>query len=85
MCYDIHAMTPIMIPVILYSLENARQEMTERTGHEYHIATVRKAARDGTLACIRVDERTVLVTSDAIEEYLRKHARYGQQSGLEKE
>ena len=74
-------MAPITIPVTLYSLDNARQEMEARTGHAYDIATVRKAVREDKLRSIRVDDRTVVVTSEAIEEYLRKHARFGRHKG----
>ena len=74
-------MSPITIPVTLYSLDNTRQEMTVRTGHAYDIATVRKAVREGKLKSIRVDDRTVVVTSEAIEEYLRKHAKFTRRKG----
>jgi hypothetical protein len=69
-------MVPIMIPITLYSLENARQEMETRTGHKYDIAIVRKAIRENKLRSIRVDDRTVVVTLEAIEEYLRKYSRF---------
>ena len=74
-------MAPITIPVTLYSLENVRQEMTERSKHSYDIATVRKAIREGKLTCFRVDDRTVVVTSEAIEEYLRKYGKFTRRKG----
>ena len=74
-------MEPITIPVTLYSLENARQEMSDRTDHDYGIAAVRRAVRESKLKSIRVDDRTVVVTSEAIEEYLRKHARFSGRKG----
>ena len=69
-------MAPITIPVTLYSLENVRQEMEERSGHSYNVGTMRKAVREGKLRCLKVDDRTVVVTSEAIEEYLRKHGKF---------
>jgi len=69
-------MAPITIPIKLYSLENVRQEMKKRSGHSYEVGTVRKAVREGKLKYFRVDDRTVVVTSEAIEEYLRKHGKF---------
>ena len=69
-------MPTIVIPMTLYSLEDAREEMEFRSEHPYRIETVRKAVRRGTLRHHRIDERTVVVTSDAIEEYLRKYGKF---------
>lgn len=67
---------PITIPLTLYSLEDVRQEMERRSRHSYYIGTVRKAVREGKLRCFRVDDRTAVVTSEAIEEYLREHGKF---------
>ena len=69
----------ITVEVKLYSLENVRQEMTDRSKHSYSIATVRKAIRENKLKCIQIDQRTAIVTSEAIEEYLRKYGKFTRQ------
>lgn len=68
-------MAPITIPVTLYSLKDARQEMESRSNHPYRIESLRKAIREGKLKCFKVD-RAVLITSEAIEEYLRSHGKF---------
>lgn len=68
-------MAGITIPVIVYCLEDAREEMSVLADHEYNIGTVRKAVREKRMDSIRVDDRTVVVTADSIQKYLRKYAR----------
>ena len=69
-------MARIVVPVTLYSLDAVRHEMEQRSDHPYHIGTVRKAVREGKLEHLKVDDRTVVVTSEAIDEYLRRHGRF---------
>ena len=67
---------PIKIPITIYSLEDARREMEKRSRHPYDIGAVQKAIREKKLKNVRVDGRTVVVTSEAIEQYLRKYGKY---------
>lgn len=67
---------PVKIPVTIYSLEDTRQEMERRSRHPYDIGAVQKAIREEKLKHVRVDGRTVVVTSEAIEQYLRKYGKY---------
>ncbi len=50
--------------------------MERRAQHSYDIGAVQKAIREERLECVRVDGRTVVVTSEAIEQYLRKYGKY---------
>ena len=66
---------PITIPITFYSLEDARNVMEDRSRHPYRVASIRKAIREGKLKCYKVDRATV-ITSEAIEEYLREHGKF---------
>lgn len=76
---------PITIPVTLYSLEDTRQEMEQRSRHAYDIGAVQKAIREGKLKHARLDGRTVVVTSEAIEEYLNKYGKYTRHKSIKRE
>jgi hypothetical protein len=69
-------MARITIPVVLYPLEDARQEMSDQAKHSYNIGAIRKAVRENKLRSVQVDDRTVVVTADAIQEYLRKYGKF---------
>jgi hypothetical protein len=68
-------MSPITIPITLYSLRDAHREIEKRSKHHYHIKSIRKAVAVGNLKSFQVDH-TVLITPEAIEQYLREHCKF---------
>lgn len=72
-------MTPVEVPVILFTLEDVRERVNEGLPSEdkIGIGTIRKAARDGTLRALEIDKRTVVVTPQDVEDYIRKRHESG--------
>ena len=63
------------MPLVLYSLHEARDFMEHVTKHRYDIEAVRKAVREEKLKCKWMGEEPVL-TEEEIMDYLWRHARY---------
>jgi len=63
------------MPLVLYSLYEARDLMEDLTKYPYDIEAVRKAVRQGTLRCKWMGKEPVLTEEDIID-YLWRHGRY---------
>lgn len=58
--------------------------MESRSQHAYGIGAVQKAIREEKLKHVRVDGRTAVVTSEAIEEYLHKYGKHTRRKGTQR-